>query len=291
MMVALIRRMISKRGAVDSAALRVALGWTKELLLLLAGGKTGAIKLDSYIADAANFMFGNCDVCQPREQTCFMISSVATDLQYLASQQALAAPTPQSYLNAIAQQTKPLNTALNCGAYAGLAGTASFLGVGPSPNPALSLASGTRTILTTSGREGVGAAVASGAKILGPAVATALGEIAAKNVSKIVPFALAVQGGIASKDAYRCLCNMCCTAVGGTVLKSIFQEHDDDPNAKALHRRSGSTIVSGFIVADTLALLGQVSSTSSLSARWGRRMDRFCACLLSATADHAIYSW
>lgn len=42
----------------------------------------------------------------------------------------------------------------------------------------------------------------NGVRVLGPKVATVDGEIAAKDITKVVPFALAVQGGLAAHDAY-----------------------------------------------------------------------------------------
>ncbi len=109
----------------------------------------------------------------------------------------------KQFIQIVAQQTEPVNTALNCGAYSGLQGAGTFLGVsGPSPNPALEVANSARGIMTTAGKEGVRAAVTSGIRVLGPKVATAAGVIAGRNAAKIVPGALAVQGALAAGDAY-----------------------------------------------------------------------------------------
>ena len=102
----------------------------------------------------------------------------------------------------IAKDTGNLSIGLDCATEAAFTGGASYFGVSsPTPNPARQVAESASAVLAVSGKEGVGAMAANGVRVLGPTVAKAVGTFAEKNAAKVVPFALAIQGGLAAKDA------------------------------------------------------------------------------------------
>jgi RHS repeat-associated protein len=149
----------------------------------------------------------NVNVNPPAQGTDLLYDSqVAADQQYLALRQPQPAPTAQAIFSQVGQQTGFIVKGGNCLPGAAVTGAASYVGLAGNPNisPGTMLRaarSTARGALSLGAAEQAGYAVGQAAKVLGPAVAEAAGELAVKTVGKAVPAIAVAQGVYAAGKA------------------------------------------------------------------------------------------
>lgn len=149
----------------------------------------------------------NVNVNPPTQGTDLLYDSqVAADQQYLALRQPQAAPTAQAILSQVGQQTGFIVKAGNCLPGTAITGAASYIGLPGNPNisPGTMLRaarSTAKSAVSIGAAEQTSFAVGQAAKALGPAVAEAAGEIAAKTIGKAVPAIAVAQGVYAAGKA------------------------------------------------------------------------------------------
>ena len=149
----------------------------------------------------------NVNVNPPAQGTDLLYDSqVAADQQYLALRQPQAAPTAQAIFSQVGQQTGFIVKAGNCLPGTAVTGAASYVGLPGNPNisPGTILRAARSTAqsaLSLGAGEQAGFAVGQAAKVLGPEVAEAAGELAASSIGKAVPLIAAAQGVYAAGKA------------------------------------------------------------------------------------------
>jgi uncharacterized protein RhaS with RHS repeats len=149
----------------------------------------------------------NVNVNPPAQGTDLLYDSqVAADQQYLALRQPQPAPTAQAIFSQVGQETGFIVKGGNCLPGAAVTGAASYVGLAGNPNisPGTMLRaarSTARGALSLGAAEQAGYAVGQAAKVLGPAVAEAAGELAIKTVGKAVPAIAVAQGVYAAGKA------------------------------------------------------------------------------------------